>query len=64
MQRFLRGDFPSLDEVRSFGEDCPDEFFRSVVEPLADSFDLATALLRISVSCAPGFPTLLIIGFP
>jgi hypothetical protein len=34
---------PSLDEVRSFGEDCPDEFFRSVVEPLADSFSVEGA---------------------
>ena len=29
---------PSLGEVRAFGDACPDQFFRDVIEPLCDSF--------------------------
>ncbi len=38
-----RGEWPSEQNVRALGEDCPGEFFREVVEPLADSFDPAQA---------------------
>jgi len=52
---------PSLDDVRSFGEDCPDEFFRSVVEPLADSFSVQGAaaygqLMRAWIPAVPVVP--------
>lgn len=35
----LRSGEASLDEVRAFGEEAPDEFFRIIVESLSDSFD-------------------------
>ena len=38
-----RGEFPSAELIREFGENCAGEFFRDVVEPLADSFDPAQA---------------------
>ncbi len=38
-----RGVWASEENVREFGEACPAEFFRDVVEPLADSFDPAQA---------------------
>jgi hypothetical protein len=42
-EALLRDELPPLDKVRSFGEECPDEFFRFVVEPLADSFSVQGA---------------------
>jgi hypothetical protein len=38
-----RGEFPPEETIRALGENCPAEFFRDVVEPLADSFDPAQA---------------------
>ncbi len=37
-------DFPDEQRIRELGESCPAEFFRDVVEPLADSFDPAQAV--------------------
>ena len=58
LQAVSQCEIPVPEEVRSFGEDCPDEFFRSVVEPLADSFqaDAAAAyeqLMRAWIPAAP-----------
>jgi ADP-heptose:LPS heptosyltransferase len=44
--------------VKQLGEDCPGEFFRGVIEPLADSFDAAdaelyTELMRPWIPVAP-----------
>ena len=39
----IRREFPPDRQIREFGESCPGEFFRDVVEPLADSFDPAQA---------------------
>ena len=38
-----RDEFPPEETIRALGENCPAEFFRGVVEPLADSFDPAQA---------------------
>ena len=38
-----RGESPPAREILELGEGCPREFFRDVVEPLADSFDPAQA---------------------
>jgi hypothetical protein len=38
-----RGEFPPDEQIRKLGETCAGEFFREVVEPLADSFDSAQA---------------------
>jgi ADP-heptose:LPS heptosyltransferase len=37
------GTLPGPDAIRAVGEECPAEFFRSVIEPLGDSFDAADA---------------------
>ncbi len=39
------GEWPSDASIREFGETCAGEFFREVVEPLADSFDAAQAAI-------------------
>jgi ADP-heptose:LPS heptosyltransferase len=39
-----RGEFPPENDIRALGETCPGEFFREVVEPLADSFEPSQAL--------------------
>jgi hypothetical protein len=38
-----RGEFPPEQQIRELGELCASEFFRGVVEPLADSFEPAQA---------------------
>jgi hypothetical protein len=53
-----RGEFPPNEQIRALGENCPAEFFRDVVEPLADSFDLAQAaayerLMRVWIPAQP-----------
>jgi ADP-heptose:LPS heptosyltransferase len=37
------GVLPEAEAIRELGENCPGEFFRDVIEPLADSFDPAQA---------------------
>ena len=37
------GVLPPPQEIRELGENCPGEFCRDVIEPLADSFDAAQA---------------------
>ncbi len=44
LEAVRRGEFPPDEQIRALGENCPAEFFRDVVEPLADSFDLAQAV--------------------
>ena len=46
-------------EVQALGEDCPDEFFRYVVEPLSDSFAVRDAKVyqRIMRAWIPPRPT-------
>lgn len=39
--RLLEPDLPADEEILAIGEECPREFFRLAVEPLADSFDPA-----------------------
>lgn len=60
-----RGEYPSAEQIRDLGETCPAEFFRDVIEPLADSFDpaqvaayneLMRAWLPALRSVAPGLP--------
>lgn len=54
----------AADEARSVGDQCPGEFFRIVIESLADSFDPQDAavyerLMRLWIPrCAPATPTL------
>jgi ADP-heptose:LPS heptosyltransferase len=43
LDRIRRGEKSSLQFVKQLGEDCPGEFFRGLIEPLADSFDTADA---------------------
>lgn len=49
LDRIRRGEKPSLEFVKQLGEDCPGEFFRGVIEPLADSFDAADAELYMEL---------------
>jgi Glycosyltransferase family 9 (heptosyltransferase) len=54
----LRSEFPRDEAIRVLGENCPAEFFRDVVEPLADSFDPAQAiayerLMRVWIPATP-----------
>ena len=53
-----RGQFPPDDHIREVGDDCAGEFFRDVVEPLADSFDLAQAAAygRLMRAWIPAMP--------
>ena len=58
LDRIRRGEKPSPEFVKQLGEDCPGEFFRGVIEPLADSFDAAdaelyTELMRPWIPAAP-----------
>src|SRR6185437_2621850 len=58
LDRIRRGEKPSLEFVKQLGEDCPGEFVRGVIEPLADSFDAAdaelyTEIMRPWVPAAP-----------
>jgi hypothetical protein len=53
-----RDEFPPEETIRALGENCPAEFFRDVVEPLADSFDPAQAaayerVMRVWIPPAP-----------
>lgn len=53
-----RGEFPPDETIRALGENCAAEFFRDVVEPLADSFDPAQAaayerLMRVWIPATP-----------
>lgn len=34
-----QGEWPPVEQIHELGETCPAEFFRDIVEPLADSFD-------------------------
>ncbi len=53
-----RGDFPPAEQIREFGESNPAEFFRDIVEPLADSFDPAqcAAYERLMRAWIPALP--------
>lgn len=58
LEAVRRGEFPPGETVRAFGENRPAEFFRDIVEPLADSFDPAQAaayecLMRVWIPAAP-----------
>jgi len=57
----LRGQFSPDQEIRALGETCPGEFFRDVVEPLADSFDPAQAAVyeRLMRVWIPPVPTVI-----
>jgi hypothetical protein len=54
----LRGEFPPDEQILALGENCSGEFFRDVVEPLADSFEPAQAaayerLMRAWIPAVP-----------
>lgn len=58
LEAIRRGEMPPLDQVRALGEECPAEFFRIVIEALADSFDPAQAaayehLMRAWIAPSP-----------
>jgi ADP-heptose:LPS heptosyltransferase len=58
LEAIRRGDFPSHEIIRALGENNPAEFFRDIIEPLADSFDPAQAaayerLMRVWIPAAP-----------
>jgi ADP-heptose:LPS heptosyltransferase len=43
LARIRRGEKPPLARIKTLGEECPSEFFRVIIESLADSFDPAEA---------------------
>lgn len=58
LDRIRRQEKPNQDFVSALGDECPGEFFRGIIEPLADSFDPAQAdiyqeLMRAWVPVAP-----------